>query len=228
MIDITIDEEIMNACPHFHFRAIACSINNDVTDDDLWHDIETFCEAYKSAYEFEDIKKIKPIAATREVYKKLGKDPNRYRPSAEAMLRRVVKGRELYRINAAVDLINLVSLRSGYSIGGFDLDRIEGNLILGIGKANEKFNAIGRGELNIEGLPVYRDAVGGIGTPTSDVERTKITTSTKKLLMIVNGYSGSEGLNEIVDYAVELLKRYAKAENIEIAGNNTPPVSEGC
>jgi DNA/RNA-binding domain of Phe-tRNA-synthetase-like protein len=84
-----------------------------------------------------------------------------------------------------------------------------------VGEADERFEAIGRGVLNIEGLPVYRDAVGGIGTPTSDEERTKITTDTAHLLMIINAYSGEEGLQEAVTYSVDLLKRHAGAKEID-------------
>jgi DNA/RNA-binding domain of Phe-tRNA-synthetase-like protein len=120
-----------------------------------------------------------------------------------------------------VDLINFVSLKTGYSIGGFDYDKIQGNLVLGIGTAGEKFEAIGRGLLNIEGLPVYRDEVGGIGTPTSDEERTKITGETTHLLMIINGYSGREGLEEATDFSVELLKKYAGAEEIILSSTKS-------
>mgnify|MGYP000747919632 CR=1 FL=1 len=84
-----------------------------------------------------------------------------------------------YQIDTLVDLINLVSIRYGYSIGGFDADKIQGDtLVLGIGKSGEPYEGIGRGELNIEGMPVYRDAMGGIGTPTSDNERTKLEAGT--------------------------------------------------
>ena len=115
-----------------------------------------------------------------------------------------------------MDLINLVSIRSGYSIGGFDADKIEGNLTLGVGREGELYQGIGRGVLNIAGLPVYRDRVGGIGTPTSDEERTKISMETTSLLMIINGYSGSEGLSEAGEYAIDLLRRYASAENVRV------------
>ena len=80
--------------------------------------------------------------------------------------------------------------------------------MLGVGKADEKFEAIGRGMLNIEGLPVYRDDIGAIGTPTSDEERTKITPETTNLLMIINGYSGKNGLEEATEYAKGLLNKY--------------------
>ena len=70
------------------------------------------------------------------------------------------------------------------------MDKIAGgSLVLGVGREGEIYHGIGRGELNIAGLPVYRDAVGGIGTPTSDEERTKIGLDTTHLLMIINGYS---------------------------------------
>ena len=86
---------------------------------------------------------------------------------------------------------------------------------MGIGKAGEPYEGIGRGELNIEGMPVYRDAVGGIGTPTSDNERTKLELGTTHLLTIINGYSGKEGLRDAVDYMIELLKEFASAEDIK-------------
>ena len=118
-----------------------------------------------------------------------------------------------YVADTLVDLINLVSLRTGHSIGGFDADKIAGTgLELGIGKMNEPFEGIGRGVLNIEGLPVYRDAVGGIGTPTSDNERTKMGLETTHILAIVNGYNGKEGLQEAAEMIQTLLKKYADSD----------------
>ena len=120
-------------------------------------------------------------------------------------------------MDTLVDLINLVSIHSGYSIGGFDLDKVKGDrLVLGVGKDGELYHGIGRGVLNIAGLPVYRDAIGGIGTPTSDEERTKISLETSRLLMIINGYSGKEGLVEAGQYALNLLSKYVSAINVEI------------
>jgi DNA/RNA-binding domain of Phe-tRNA-synthetase-like protein len=123
----------------------------------------------------------------------------------------------LYQIDTLVDLINLVSIRYGYSIGGFDADKFEGDtLTLGIGKAGEPYEGIGRGMLNIEGMPVYRDAIGGVGTPTSDNERTKLGLDTTHLFAIINGYSGKGGLREAADYMVELIKEFASAEEVEL------------
>ena len=97
------------------------------------------------------------------------------------------------------------------------LDKIQGDtLVLGIGKSGEPYEGIGRGELNIEGMPVYRDAMGGIGTPTSDNERTKLEAGTTHLLTIINGYSGKEGLQEAADYMLELLKEFAASKDEEL------------
>lgn len=215
-MNISVSEQIYQACPRLRLGIISCDVVNTPSDEALWDVIAAEEESLRLSMRMEEIARRIPIYETRQAYKKLGKDPNRYRPSAEALCRRILKGYPLYKIDTLVDLINLVSIRTGYSIGGFDAGKIKGDLILGVGQADELFNGIGRGPLNIEGLPVYRDEQGGIGTPTSDEERTKIDLSTTKLLMIINGYSGEEGLMEAVAYAKDLLEKYATARNIQI------------
>lgn len=215
MITISFSDEIIEACPKLNVLAISCDIKNADTEDSLWEKIGEAEKVIRSCYKINEVSRWPQIHATREVYKKLGKDPNRYRPSAEALRRRIIRNLPLYRINSVVDIINLVSIQTGFSIGGFDFDKIEGQLVLGVGREDEPFDAISRGELNIHGLPVYRDTKGGIGTPTSDEERTKVELKTEKLLMLINGFSGMEGLIEAAMYAKELLKRYASADNFE-------------
>ena len=213
MFEIKVSQEIKNACPVFAGAAVYAAVKNTAYCDGLWKEINTFTEDLTTTTQMADIKLQSVIAATREAYKRCGKDPSRYRPSAEALRRRLMRGLELYRIDTLVDLINLVSLRTGYSIGGFDADKIQGNsLELGIGRAEEPFEGIGRGVLNIEGLPVYRDSAGGIGTPTSDNERTKMGLETQHILAIVNGYSGNDGLAEAAGMIQELLRKYTASD----------------
>lgn len=217
MIKIEVSEEIKTLWPDFSGAAIYTKVKNTPHNDLLWQQINNYAEEYKANYQIEDIKKNPAIAATREAYKKFGKDPNRYRPSSEALCRRILRDLPLYEIDTLVDLINMVSIRTGYSIGGFDADKIQGDsLILGIGKPNEPYEGIGRGILNIEGLPVYRDSTGGIGTPTSDHERTKIELGTTNFLALINGYSGKEGLSEAVEYMQSLLKEFVYSESQEV------------
>ncbi len=213
MYNITLSEEIKQHCPAFRGVAVYAEVVNTPFCQGLWDEIGAFTQELRSTETADSIKLQPAIAATREAYKRCGKDPSRYRPSAEALRRRLMRGLELYRIDTLVDLINLVSLRTGYSIGGFDADKIQGNdLKLGIGRAEEPFEGIGRGVLNIEGLPVYRDLAGGIGTPTSDNERTKMGLETRHILAIVNGYSGCNGLAEAATMIQELLQKYAASD----------------
>ena len=217
MFEIKVSQEIKDACPVFAGAAVYAAVKNTAYCEGLWKEINAFTEELTTTTQIEDIKHQPVIAATREAYKRCGKDPGRYRPSAEALRRRLMRGIPLYQIDTLVDLINLVSLRTGHSIGGFDADKIQGDtLVLGIGKSGEPYEGIGRGELNIEGMPVYRDAMGGIGTPTSDNERTKLEAGTTHLLTIINGYSGKEGLQEAADYMLELLKEFAASKDEEL------------
>ncbi len=215
-ITITVSDELRHAWPQFRGAAVFATVRNSAYNADLWQHIDEFTRLYREKYTTDSIKDMPAIQATRQAYKQCGKDPSRYRPSSEALCRRILRGIPLYQIDTLVDLINLASIHSGHSIGGFDRDKIQGDtLVLGIGKAGEPYEGIGRGALNIQGMPVYRDALGGIGTPTSDHERTKIGPDTTRLLAIMNGYSGEAGLTDDVAYLENLLKEYAGAEDLQ-------------
>ena len=216
MIDISVSEGFKHICTTFAGAAVEASITNTPSDERLWLEIDARVQAYRARYTVDSIKDMDAIRATRAAYRALGKDPSRYRPSSEALCRRVLRGMELYRVNTAVDLINLVSMETGYSIGGFDADKIAGtNLVLGIGNEGEPYEGIGRGTLNIAHLPVYRDSVGGIGTPTSDNERTKIELATTRVLLIVNSYGGDTP-REAADELADLLVRYVSATGVTV------------
>ena len=192
-----------------------CRVRNTEYNADLWGEIAALTAEICANLTFEAIKEQPQIAATRRMYADCGKDPSRYRPSAEALMRRIVKGNDLYQINTMVDLVNLVSMRFGYSIGGFDADKVVGNVVAGIGREGEPYNGIGRGPLNIACLPVLRDVVSGFGTPTSDEERTAMSLETSHFLMVVNAYDGPALLSELFDYTRQLLEKYADAVDIE-------------
>ena len=123
-MQIKIEDIITEGAPDLQIGLIRAEVENSETSDDLWKEIEDMSLRIRNSYELSWINKRPAIVATRNLYKKMGKDPNRYRVSSEALCRRVVKGMDIYRINTLVDLINLVSMGSGYSIGGFDADKI--------------------------------------------------------------------------------------------------------
>ena len=194
---VIIGQEIKNVCPNTRIALLRADVVNSETDEMLWTEIRQMEDRIRDSYEMAWINKRPAIAATRSLYKHFGKDPNRYRVSSEALCRRIVKGMDVYRINTLVDLINLVSIGSGYAIGGFDADKIVGDTITwGVGEENEKFE--------------------GIGSPTSDEERTKLTLDTRKLQMQINAFGEEMPLEETVAWTVSLLEKYAGGNNFEI------------
>lgn len=213
---ITIDDRILTVCPDIKLGLIRAKVKNSETSEALWSEIEKECADVVSQFELLAVNKRPAVAQTRALYKALGKDPNRYRVSSEALCRRAIRGLGLYRINTLVDVINLISLKSGYAISGLDADKIVGDtLTMGVGEAGERYEGIGRGLLNIEGLPVYRDEIGGIATPTSDEERTKISLDTATLQMNINAFGEEMPMDEAISWSVDILERYADANDIE-------------
>jgi DNA/RNA-binding domain of Phe-tRNA-synthetase-like protein len=211
---IIVSQEIESVCPTFVGAAVEARVQNSAYSEELWQEIARWGSRYRSELTTESLKQMSAIEATRRVYKACGKDPSRYRPAAEALIRRLLQGKDLYQIDTLVDLINLASIAYGYSIGGFDADKFVGDtLTLGIGREGEPYEGIGRGLLNIAGLPVYRDAEGGVGTPTSDHERTKITIGTTHVLVLVNGYDGrEEQVMANARYLQELFRKYGQSD----------------
>ncbi|MCH5310545.1 MAG: hypothetical protein J1E57_01065 [Prevotella sp.] len=211
---VIVSQVIEQICPEFVGACLEATVTNTPYCDELWKEIEMTCNKFRDELTTESLKEISSIAATRRIYKVCGKDPSRYRPASEALIRRVLQKKELYHINTLVDLVNLASIVYSYSIGGFDADKFEGNtLTLGIGRKGEPYEGIGRGTINIQGLPVYRDAKGGVGTPTTDNERTKITDDTHNLMVLINGYDGNEQrVRENAEYIQTLLRKYCQSD----------------
>ena len=213
-MEIIVSNEIETVCPNFVGACVEAWVKNSQYSQSLWDEINTLETKFKAELTTETLKDISGIAATRRIYRACGKDPSRYRPSSEALIRRVLQGKALYQIDTLVDLINLTSMAFGYSIGGFDADKFVGNtLTLGIGKEGEPYEGIGRGMINIHGLPVYRDEIGGVGTPTSDHERTKITIENTHLLVLINGYDGNEAsVKQNSEFIQQLLQKFCESD----------------
>lgn len=218
MIKISIIDAIRNSCPQFIGAAVSAKISNTPHNTDLWKEIVSYYNQLNDSETIADIKQNKAIEWTRKAYKSLGKDPNRYRPSSESLRRRILRGLPLYEVNTIVDLINFVSMKSGYTMSGLDADKIIGDtLTLDIGKDDVMYLGIGKGLINIDHIPVYRDNEGGIATPTSDNERTKLEENSKNLLLIINAFDGEKiRLSETIEWTIDLLKQYVSAKEINL------------
>lgn len=209
---LKIDNEFSSRVTEYRAIIIECDVINRLTPDNQQEAMKALAERIAANYKVEDINKRSAIAATRKAYKLCGKDPNRYRPSQEQLMRRIVRGLGLYTVNSIVDAGNMLSLETGCSVGCFDADKVIGDCIeLGIGRKDEPYEGIGRGLINIEGLPVFRDEKGGIGSPTSDNERTKIELSTQRMLMTIHVFDKLADINEIVETARRIFTEFCSA-----------------
>lgn len=124
------------------------------------------------------------VEDARALYKAVGLDPTKTRPSNEALLRRVLKGESLYTVNTLVDALNLSSVREQMPFGLYDLARVEPPVELRLGHAGESYEGIRKAAVNVDGRPVLADARGAFGNPTSDSARTMITLDTRSTLVI--------------------------------------------
>ncbi len=167
-------------------------------------------------YTLESIAQNKHIASTREAYKALGKSPTQYRNASEAMLRRIVKGSGLYHINNIVDINNIISILSGYSIGSYDVSKIKGFLELRHAEKNAHYSGIGKGDINIEHLPVLYDELGAVGNPTSDSQRAMIQLGEHEIISIIYSFDGVSELDFWMKKFGELLENLCNVRGIEM------------
>jgi DNA/RNA-binding domain of Phe-tRNA-synthetase-like protein len=142
--------------------------------------LQAAAEALRKSVESADI-----TAAVRTMYKRVGLDPTKTRPSSEALLRRVRKGDALPRINSLVDIINWSSVESQLPFGLYDLDQIKGGVTLRLGGSGEQYAGIRKDAVHVEGRLTLADDVGPFGNPTSDSARTMVTPATTRALVVI-------------------------------------------
>lgn len=182
--------------------------------EQLWESIDQLT-AHLEELELDETRTFPSIQSLRATYKACGKAPSRYRSSCEAMMRRIVQGKGLYQVNTAVDLGNYISLSSKYSIGFYDRDCIDGDINFSIGQEGETYKGIGRYELNMEGMPLLKDQMGGFGSPTSDSERTCITPNTKRFLFVVFLFQKEDKWKELAQEITKDLETYLDAKDVQ-------------
>jgi len=208
-VHLTIDEMLKAKCRKTALGCVSAKVEAAVSPEALIAELNNCEQAIVRLPEPRAVLESPQILATRAAYKALGKDPARYRGSAEALLRRVIAGKGLPRINVVVDIINLVSVESRLSIGLYDLAHVQGDIVFRAGRAGETYKGIGKYHLNLEGLPVFCDALGPYGSPTSDSERTMVTGKTKNVLAVIISFGGADGLDRWAQRTSGLFAQYA-------------------
>jgi len=211
---VTIDPKLKAKCPRTALGCVTARVEAEAPPDGLRQEMKTREDEIQKLPFPRGVLESPQIEATRKAYKALGKDPARYRGSAEALLRRVVAGKGLPQINAVVDAINLVSVESRLPVGLYDLGHATGEIVFRAGVAGETYKGIGKYELNLEGLPLFADAVGPHGSATSDSERTMVTAATKEVLAVIVSFGGPENLDRWTQRLGALLQQYASGTEI--------------
>jgi len=213
-MNITIDKSISSKLPDFDIIALTMDVSIE-SSDRISNLIQKYEKKIPEEYSLEEILNIPLIKEARDGYKSLGKDPSRYRLACESLLRRLVKGNNLYKINNVVDAGNILSIETNRSVAVLDYDKIKGNILIRLGTLDDEYVGIGRGKLNVSNIPVYVDELGPFGSTTSDTIRTSITNDTKKILLFIISFSNTY-LNENISFAISLFEKYANAQNINI------------
>jgi len=212
-MEIIIDRQLKIVAPRLALGAILAPVEVTKRDPSLWSEIDTRIGAIMASIKLEAICDLQQIKAIRDAYRSLGKDPSRYRASQEALFRRILQGKGLFRINTVVDINNLVSLESVHSVGSYDLSQLDFPITFRVGRKGEVYKGIGKERINLEGLPILADGNGPFGSPTSDSERAMITTNTRQVMILIIAFSGPDGLHTHTHRAAQLLSRFAKAQS---------------
>jgi DNA/RNA-binding domain of Phe-tRNA-synthetase-like protein len=227
MSKIEIQPELSELFPELTIGCILAEVQVMASDDVLKEEMGLLCDKLVPDLTPESIRRHPVVEMTKNAYRKMGKDPNRYRPAAESLLRRLASGKELYHVNNMVDILNMVSVATGFSIGGYDSEKIQGSITFGLGRDQEAYQGIGRGELNIENLPVFRDGEGAFGTSTSDSVRTMVTEETKKILMVFPAFEKMDDrLNKALEMAEKLLVELGGVKEMTVSWQGRQSVQE--
>lgn len=178
--------------------------------EDLVREVEAYGEDLRRSYGSGRSAEVPGAADARDLYKAVGLDPTKTRPSNEALLRRVLKGEALYRVNTLVDALNLASLRHQLPFGLYDAARLRPPVELRRGREGEGYDGIRKARVNVDGRPVLVDQEGPFGNPTSDSARTSITLETREALVVCYAPAAitTARLQRVVDDTAELLVRH--------------------
>jgi len=211
---LSIDPGLKKKCPSVALGCVTAHVRTADSSLELLGELD-LCEGgiLKNA-DPRAILEAPAISATRAGYRALGKDPARYRGSAEALLRRIISGKHFPSINSVVDIINLVSVESRLPIGLYDLAKVQGDIVFRVGRGGETYKGIGKFDLNLEDLPVFCDAAGPHGSPTSDSERTMVTSLTENVAAMLISFGGPQPLEVWSQRMTGLMERYAEGRDL--------------
>lgn len=213
---LTIDKKMKDLWPATRVGCLQYKVKVEKKNEDMWRYLkkDIIKKTKDDIFDY-GVNEIPNIKESRMAYKAFGKDPSRYRVSSEALIRRIGQGKGLYEVNTVVDVNNLISIESGFSVGSYDVSHMEDELVFRVGKEGETYKGIGKEVIKIDALPVLADSKGAIGSSTSDSERAMITEKASEVLTLIYSFSDNQDLENALEYGRKYLEKYAGAQEIE-------------
>ncbi|HHY27931.1 MAG TPA: hypothetical protein GX523_14535 [Desulfitobacterium dehalogenans] len=215
-MNITIAKELSALCPGATLMVLSYEAEVKESFGELLDLLDQTINDLNSRYTMADLSELRHIKDTRAAYRSLGKSPTAYRNAAEAMLRRIVKGNGLYHINNVVEVNNLMSITTGYSVGSYDRDCLTGAVAWKRAPDGENYQGIGKDILNIEHLPTLYDDKGAFGNPTSDSRRAIISSGKHRMMSVLYSFSGQDEFDSIIAQYQELLIAHCGVKAIDV------------
>lgn len=214
-MEIKIDPELLRTYPAIRLGCLTYRVHVEDTNPLLWSFIEkTEVPRILKLPGSASITEMEGIRSSREAYKAFGRSPSHYRVSSESLIRRIRRGKGLYKVNTVVDANNLISIETALSVGSYDMARISGPVTLTLGKAGEGYEGIGKDFIDMENMLLVTDGLGPFGSTTSDSRRTMVTKETEEAVTLIYCFSESMDIRSILDRASELFSRYSAAYDI--------------
>ena len=214
--DVSIDKELFSVYPEIRLGLLRFHADVKASDDHFWDYMNTeILPQVRSSVEDKEWSEIPGIRGSRAAYKAFGRNPGRYRVSSEALIRRVRRGDELYHINSVVDVNNLVSVKSGLSVGSYDLGQVHGAIKLRKAERGEGYTGIGKDFLDMENMLVLADDDGIFGSSMSDSTWAMVTENAKDILVVIYCFENNIDLDTLLIDARNAFERFAAAENID-------------
>jgi DNA/RNA-binding domain of Phe-tRNA-synthetase-like protein len=207
MKKITVSKDLLSHLPHVKIVDFLSEVKVEPLNEALTYAMDSRLGIIQSAFEVGQIASIDNIKWGRTVYRKLGKDPTKYRLSSEKLIRRVIKGEGIEHINNVVDLANWLSVELKAPIGVYDVNKIKGDIVMDYGRSGETYRCLAGYELNLEGLPLLRDDFGPFGSSTADSVRTAVDENTTQAILCIYLFNPEEEESEYLKMTTSFFKR---------------------
>ena len=214
---VSIDPALYAVYPEIRLGCLRFTAEVKAPDERFWAEMEeTYLPQVRAAIEGRSWSEIPGIRGSRLMYKAFGRNPGRYRVSSEALIRRVRRSDPLYRINSVVDVNNLISVQSGLSVGSYDLEKVQGSIVMRRGAAGETYSGIGKDAIDLEDLLVLTDELGAFGSSMSDSTRSMVTLESRDILVVLHCFENDLDLPALLEETKSAFERYANAQNVEM------------